>query len=105
MRALHDLVRQGKVRCLGCSNLFSWQIANTAGIAARMNLEGLVAGQYLYNLIHRELERKAIPCTQDQGLGLVCYSPLGAGLLTGKYKNMTKPHREKACPIGPKMFD
>jgi len=62
MRALEDLARQGKVRCLGCSNPFSWQIANAAGIAARMNLESLVAGQYLYNLIHRELEREAIPC-------------------------------------------
>jgi aryl-alcohol dehydrogenase-like predicted oxidoreductase len=54
MRALDDLVRQGKVRYLGCSNLFGWQIAKAAGIAARMNLEGLVAGQYLYNLINRE---------------------------------------------------
>ena len=91
MRALDDLVRQGKVRYLGCSNLFSWQIAKAGGISARMNLEGLVAGQYLYNLIHRELEREVIPCAQDQGVGLVCYSPLGAGLLTGKYKNMTEP--------------
>lgn len=91
MRAFDDLVRQGKVRYLGCSNLFGWQIAKACGIAARMNLEGLVAGQYLYNLIHRELEREVIPCSREQGLGLICYSPLGAGLLTGKYKNMTEP--------------
>jgi aryl-alcohol dehydrogenase-like predicted oxidoreductase len=61
MRAMDDLVRQGKVLYLGCSNLFGWQIAKAAGIAARMNLETLVAGQYLYNLINREPEREIIP--------------------------------------------
>ncbi len=91
MRALDDLVRQGKVRYLGCSNLFGWQIAKAAGIAARMNLENLVAGQYLYNLINREPEREIIPAAVDHGVGLTCYSPLGAGLLTGKYKGMTEP--------------
>jgi aryl-alcohol dehydrogenase-like predicted oxidoreductase len=91
LRAYDDLVRQGKVRYLGCSNLFSWQIAKACGISARMNLEGLIAGQYIYSLIHRELEREVIPACADQGLGLMCYSPLGAGLLTGKYKGMTEP--------------
>jgi aryl-alcohol dehydrogenase-like predicted oxidoreductase len=91
MRALDDLVRQGKVRYLGCSNLFGWQIAKAAGIAARMNLESLVAGQYLYNLIHREPEREIVPAAVDHGLGILCYSPLGGGLFTGKYKGMTEP--------------
>jgi aryl-alcohol dehydrogenase-like predicted oxidoreductase len=91
MRTLDDLVRQGKVRYLGCSNLFGWQIAKSAGVAARLNLEGLVAGQYLYNLINREPEREIIPAATDHGVGLICYSPLGAGLLTGKYKGMTEP--------------
>lgn len=91
MRALDDLVRQGKVRYLGCSNLFGWQIAKANGIAARMNLESLVAGQYLYNLIHREAEREIIPAAVDHGLGIVTYSPLGGGLLTGKYRGMTEP--------------
>lgn len=91
MRALDDLVRHGKVRYLGCSNLFGWQIAKAVGIARRMNLESLVAGQYIYNLVHRELEREVIPAAVDHGLGIFCYSPLGAGLLTGKYKGMTEP--------------
>jgi aryl-alcohol dehydrogenase-like predicted oxidoreductase len=91
MRALDDLVRQGKVRYLGCSNIFGWQIAKAAGVAARMNLEPFVAGQYLYNLIHREPEREIVPAAVDHGLGLFCYSPLGGGLLTGKYKGMTEP--------------
>lgn len=91
MRALDDLIRQGKIRYLGCSNLFSWQIAKAVGISSQMKLEKLVAAQYLYNLIHRELEREVIPCAMDHGLGLVSYSPLGGGLLTGKYKGMTEP--------------
>jgi aryl-alcohol dehydrogenase-like predicted oxidoreductase len=91
MRALDDLVRQGKVRYLGCSNLFGWQIAKAAGVAACMNLEPLIAGQFIYNLVHRELEREIIPSAVDHGLGLFCYSPLGGGLLTGKYKDMDEP--------------
>jgi aryl-alcohol dehydrogenase-like predicted oxidoreductase len=91
LRAMGDLVRQGKVRYLGCSNLFAWQVAKAAGVAGRMGLERLTAGQYIYSLIHRELERELIPAAVDHGLGLVAYSPLGAGLLTGKYKGMTEP--------------
>ena len=91
MRALDDLVRQGKVRYLGCSNLFGWQLAKACGVAARMNLEGLIAGQYLYNLINREPEREIIPAAIDHAVGITCYSPLGAGLLTGKYLGMSEP--------------
>ena len=91
MRALDDLVHQGKVRYLGCSNLFGWQIAKASGVAGSMNLEGLVAGQYIYSLVHRELEREVIPACIDNGLGVMCYSPLGGGLLTGKYKGQSEP--------------
>ena len=91
LHAYDDLVRQGKVRYLGCSNLFGWQIAKACGISEKMNLDGLVAGQYIYSLVHRELEREVIPAAVDQGLGLMCYSPLGGGLFTGKYKGMTEP--------------
>jgi aryl-alcohol dehydrogenase-like predicted oxidoreductase len=91
LRAMDDLVRQGKVRYLGCSNLFGWQVAKAAGVAARMGLEPLTAGQYIYSLIHRELERELVPALVDHGIGLTAYSPLGAGLLTGKYKGMSDP--------------
>ena len=91
MDAMDDLVRQGKVRYLGCSNLYAWQIAKAQGIAHRMNLAKLVAGQYIYSLIHRELEREVIPAAVDHGVGMVCFSPLGGGLLTGKYKGMAQP--------------
>ena len=91
MGALEDLARQGKIRYLGCSNLFAWQMAKAQGIALRMNLGKLVAGQYIYSLLHRELEAEVIPSAVDHGLGMVCFSPLGGGLLTGKYKGMTQP--------------
>jgi aryl-alcohol dehydrogenase-like predicted oxidoreductase len=93
MRALDDLVRQGKVRYLGCSNMFGWQIAKAQGVSARMGLEPLVAGQFVYNLVHRELEREVIPAAVDHGIGLTAYSPLGGGLLTGKYKGMKEPQK------------
>ena len=91
LMATDALVRQGKVRYLGCSNLFGWQVAKAQGVAARLNLEPLVAGQYIYSLIHRELEREVIPAAVDHGVGILCYSPLGGGLLTGKYKGMDQP--------------
>ncbi len=91
LRALDDLLRQGKVRYLGCSNMFGWQIAKANGIAARRGFEPLVAGQYLYNLVHREPEREIIPAAVDGGLGICCYSPLAGGLLTGKYKGQETP--------------
>ncbi len=91
MRVLNDLVRQGKVRYLACSNLFGWQIAKAAGVSAKMNLEPLIAAQYIYSLVHRELEREVIPAAVDQGLGMMCYGALGAGLLTGKYKGQREP--------------
>ena len=91
LRALDDLVRQGKVRYTGGSSLFGWQIAKAKGVADRLNLEKMVAGQYIYSLIHRELEREVIPAAIDSGVGLTCFSPLGGGLLTGKYSGQNKP--------------
>ena len=93
LRTLDDLARQGKVRYLGCSNIFGWQVAKAAGVSARMGLEPLAAGQYIYSLIHRELEKEVIPAAVDHGMGLTTYSPLGGGLLTGKYKGMKEPEK------------
>lgn len=91
LRGLDDLVSQGKIRYLGCSNMFGWHISKANGIANSLRFEGLTAGQYLYNLIHREPEREVIPAAIDGGLGIFPYSPLGGGLLTGKYKNQDQP--------------
>lgn len=91
MRTLSDLVRQGKVRYLGCSNIFAWQILKANGISALSRLEKLVCGQYLYNLINREAEREVLPACKDQGMGFTCWSPLGGGVLIGKYQKTEKP--------------
>ncbi len=103
MRAFDDLVRQGKVRYVGVSNLFGWQIAKAAGVTARLGLPPLVAGQYIYSLIHRELEREVIPAAVDSGLGLTCYGVLGAGLLAGKYRGMTEPAKGSRMQIRMQM--
>ena len=91
LRAMDDLVRQGKVRYTGSSMFFGWQLSKAQGISAVHGLEKMVAGQYIYSLIHRELERETIPAAIDAGIGITCFSPLGGGLLTGKYQGQEKP--------------
>jgi len=91
LRALDDLVRQGKVRYTGSSMFFGWQLTKAQGVSAKYNLEKMAAGQYIYSLIHRELERETIPAAVDAGIGITCFSPLGGGLLTGKYQDQEKP--------------
>ena len=110
MRALDDLVRQGKVRYLGCSNLFAWQVAKAQGVSQRMDLEPLTAGQYIYSLVHRELERELVPALVDHGIGMTAYSPLGGGLLTGKYKGQRVPapgtrHAFRTQVDGPRFWN
>jgi aryl-alcohol dehydrogenase-like predicted oxidoreductase len=95
--ALDDLVRQGKVRYVGCSSLFAWQVAKARGVSDRLNLPRMVAGQYIYSLIHRELERELLPAALDSGMGITCFSPLGGGLLTGKYKDRERPEGSRAA--------
>jgi aryl-alcohol dehydrogenase-like predicted oxidoreductase len=91
MRAYDDLIRQGKARYVGVSNLFGWQIATATGVTHRLDLAPLVAGQYIYSPIHRELEQEVIPAAVAGGIGLTCYGVLGAGLLAGKYKGLAEP--------------
>ncbi len=91
LRAMDDLVRQGKVRYTGSSMFFGWQLTKAQGISTKYNLEKMMAGQYIYSLIHRELERETIPAAVDAGIGITCFSPLGGGLLTGKYLGKEKP--------------
>ena len=93
MRTLDDLVRQGLVRYIGCSNLFAWQLVKANGIAAKLNLETFCSGQYMYNLIRRDVEREILPACADQGVGLLCWSPLAGGFLTGKYTKATEPEQ------------
>lgn len=83
--ALTDLVRQGKVRYIGCSNLAAWQIMKAFGISAHGHLEKFITLQAYYSLAGRELERELVPMMIDQKMGLLVWSPLAGGFLTGKF--------------------
>ena len=85
LRALDDLVREGKVRYIGCSNLMAWQLMQALGISRREGLERFRCTQSYYSLVGRELEREMIPLLEDQGVGLLVWSPLAGGLLSGKF--------------------
>jgi len=85
LSALNDLVRQGKVRYLGCSNFFAWQLMKALSISERHHWEKFVSLQAYYSLVARDVEFELVPLCEDQGLGLTPWSPLAGGFLTGKY--------------------
>jgi aryl-alcohol dehydrogenase-like predicted oxidoreductase len=86
LRALDDLVRQGKIRFIGCSNLLAQQVAEAQAMAERHGLTSFVSCQDEYSLLVREVERELVPAAKRLGMGLLPYFPLASGLLTGKYK-------------------
>lgn len=86
MRALDDVVRQGKVRYVGCSNLASRHIMKANGIAERDGLAPFVSLQAYYTLVGRDLEHELLPLCREEGLGIMVWSPLAGGFLTGKYR-------------------
>lgn len=85
LKAMDDLVRQGKVRYIGLSNFAAWQIAKADGLAKQLGTEKFCSVQAYYSLVGRELEREIIPSCLDLGLGTLIWSPLAGGFLTGKY--------------------
>jgi len=85
LRALDDLVRSGKVRYIGCSNYAAWQIMKAQAISREQHLERFRCTQSYYSLAGRELEREIIPLIKDQNLGLLVWSPLAGGFLSGKF--------------------
>lgn len=85
MRALDDLVRSGKVRYIGCSNLAAWQIMKALGISDNHDLHRFETLQAYYTIAGRDLERELVPILQDRGMGLLVWSPLAGGLLSGKF--------------------
>jgi len=97
LRALDDLVRQGKVRYLGCSNFSGWQVVEAAWTSKSAGLAPFVSAQNFYNLIERNVERELVPACNAYGLGVLPYFPLASGLLTGKYQ------RGQAAPAGTRL--
>jgi aryl-alcohol dehydrogenase-like predicted oxidoreductase len=97
MRALDDLVRSGKVRYIACSTLASWQVVEAQWTAREQHLDPFIACQERYSLLERDYERDMAPMVEAYGLGLVPFSPLANGLLTGKYR------RNQKLPAGARL--
>ncbi len=86
LRALEDLVRDGKVRYIGASTFAAWQLVESFWVSDKQNLVRFVCEQPPYNLLDRRIERELVPVAQQYGMAIIPWSPLGGGLLTGKYR-------------------
>ena len=91
LRALDDLVRQGKILYPAASNFAAWQVAKCLGISAREGWAGFKCLQPMYNLVKRQAEVEILPMAQAENLGVIPYNPMGAGLLSGKYGLSRRP--------------
>lgn len=89
--ALNELVKLGKIRHIGVSNLPAWQVVQALWIAKEHNIAGIVTTQNEYNLLARDVERELIPAITTHGVGLLPYFPLASGILTGKYQRNVAP--------------
>ncbi|MCM2996659.1 aldo/keto reductase [Paenibacillus cellulositrophicus] len=85
LRALDDLVRSGKVRYIGSSNMTGWELMKARGISRELGLHAFKSSQSYYSLAGRDIEREIIPVLKDQNMGLLVWSPLAGGFLSGKY--------------------
>ena len=86
LATLTDLVKEGKVRYIGCSNVAGWQVADAAWTASSAGLAGFISVQNEYSLLDRSIEAEVVPACERFGLGVLPYFPLAQGLLTGKFR-------------------
>jgi aryl-alcohol dehydrogenase (NADP+) len=100
LRAFDDLVRQGKVRYVGCSNFPAWQVALSLGTSDRRNLARYDCVQPRYNLLYREIDAELLPLCREQGLGVIAYNPLAGGFLSGKYQSLQEPLQGTRFTLG-----
>jgi aryl-alcohol dehydrogenase-like predicted oxidoreductase len=91
IRAFDDLVRQGKILYPAVSNWAAWQIAKALGISSKESLARFECMQPMYNLVKRQAEVELLPLAASEQMGVIAYSPLGAGILAGKYSTTIKP--------------
>jgi len=91
MRAMDDLVRQGKVRYIGASNFTAWQLMKSLWISDRHDFARFDSLQPQYSLITRDIEREILPLCRYENVGVIPWSPLGGGFLTGKYRSGQRP--------------
>jgi aryl-alcohol dehydrogenase-like predicted oxidoreductase len=86
LRALDDIIRLGKACYIGCSNFRTWRVMQALWTSDRCNLHRFVCVQPLYNLVNRDIEVELLPMCREYGVGVVSYSPLARGILSGKYR-------------------
>ncbi|NWB45140.1 aldo/keto reductase [Pseudomonas gingeri] len=104
IRAVGDLIRQGKIRYYGVSNFHGWRIAEMVRIADQLGIERPVVSQPLYNIVNRTAEVEQLPVASNYGLGVVPYSPLARGVLSGKYAPDTPPPADTRAGRGDKRI-
>ncbi len=97
LRAMDDLVRQGKVRYIGISNMPTWALVDSLHASGRLNVEKFISSQNQYSLLARQVEAELVPALTRHGLGLLPFFPLASGLLSGKYR------RNVALPAGARL--
>jgi aryl-alcohol dehydrogenase-like predicted oxidoreductase len=98
LRAMDDLVRQGKVRYIGCSNFAAWQVARDLGVSVREQLSPWISAQNRFNLLDGLSDPELLPAARELGVGIIPYTPLASGILTGKYG-------EGEPPTGTRLHD
>lgn len=97
LRAMNDLIAEGKVRYIGCSNFTAWQVTEAAWTARELGMEPFISAQNQYSMYNRSAEVELIPACAAAGVGIFPYYPLASGLLTGKYR------RGEAAPAGSRL--
>ncbi len=105
LRTLHGLVQDGRVRYVACSNFAASQIAEAHAICESLGLENFVAVQPRYNLLQRDAEKELFPYCREAGLGVLTYSPLMGGFLTGKYTENTAPAAGSRARYNPTFWE
>ena len=104
LRCLDDMVRSGKVRYLACSNFRAWRLCEALWTSDKFNLNAFCCVQPLYNIMNRDIEVELLPLCQEHGIGVVNYSPLARGILTGKYQPGEKPPEGSRASRGDKRM-
>ena len=100
LRAFQDLVTEGKVRYIGCSNYPAWRLGQALAAADRLGVGGYVSVQPRYNLLYREIETELLPLCRAEGLGVLVYNPLAGGFLSGKYTIGEEPREGTRFTLG-----
>lgn len=100
LRVLDDVVRQGKVRYVGCSNFAAWQLAKAVGRSEALGISRYESVQPRYNLLFRDIERELLPLCRHDDIAVMAYNPIAGGLLTGKHRPETGPTEGTRFTLG-----